>query len=267
MDVEFRNINYKENNINLINNLNMKLISNKVNTIYDISGNGNIIYSLLNGNIINYDGSILLGKRDLRKKKLSSDICFLDITIDNNILVKDYLANNLKKYNYKIDILDKHIIDSVKVVGLSKDILFSKISEISKGETTLIKLASLLSLNPKIIVMYNPTNNLDSIGIKNLIKIIRILKNRFNKTIILVSSDIEFIHKLSDNIYLINNGEVIKNGNKYDIFTDFDIINKYDIKLPNTILFSKKVLDIKGKRIGYRDDINDLLKDIYRYSR
>ena len=246
MDIEFKNVKYDQ----LISNLNMKLISDKINSIYDIDGNGKIIYDLLNGNINNYDGDILLGKK-----------------IDENITVKSYMEDNLKKYNYKLDILDKHIADSIKMVGLNNNLISRKISELSSGEKMLVKIGSLLSLNPKVIVMYNPIEDLDAPSIKNLIKIIRILKNRFHKTFIFVTSNIEFMHKISDNIYLINNGSLIKYGDKYDIFTDFELLKEHNIILPNTILFSKKVLDKTGKKIGYRDDANDLLKDVYRYAK
>ena len=47
MDIEFKNVKYDS----LINNLSMKLISDKINSIYDIDGNGKTIYDLLNGNI------------------------------------------------------------------------------------------------------------------------------------------------------------------------------------------------------------------------
>ena len=67
MDIEFKNVKYDQ----LISNLNMKLISDKINSIYDIDGNGKIIYDLLNGNINNYDGDILLGKKNI--KKLSNE--------------------------------------------------------------------------------------------------------------------------------------------------------------------------------------------------
>ena len=91
MDIEFKNVKYDS----LINNLSMKLISDKINSIYDIDGNGKIIYDLLNGNINNYDGDILLGKRNIKKLKLSNDMCFLDINIDENITVKSYMEDNI----------------------------------------------------------------------------------------------------------------------------------------------------------------------------
>ena len=95
MDIEFKNVKYDS----LINNLSMKLISDKINSIYDIDGNGETIYNLLNGNINNYDGDILLGKKNIKKLKLSNDMCFLDINIDENMTVKSYMEDNLKKYN------------------------------------------------------------------------------------------------------------------------------------------------------------------------
>ena len=202
------------------------------------------------------------------KKKFGETIKGINyINIDENITVRSYMEDNLKKYNYKLDILDKHIADSIKMVGLNNNLISRKISELSSGEKMLVKIGSLLSLNPKVIVMYNPIEDLDAPSIKNLIKIIRILKNRFHKTFVFVTSNIEFMHKISDNIYLINNGSLIKYGDKYDIFTDFELLKEHNIILPNTILFSKKVLDKTGKKIGYRDDVNDLLKDIYRYAR
>jgi len=116
----------------------------------------------------------------------------------------------------------------------------------------------------KHIVSYNPPtikNNQTFILQKNL------LKNRFHKTIIIVSHDIDLIHKLCDHIYLISNGKLIKDGTKYVIFTDIELLNKYHIATPKVIEFSKKVLEKKNVKLGYRDEINDLLKDIYRYAK
>ena len=42
-------------------------------------------------------------------------------------------------------------------------------------------------------------------------------------------------------------------------------MNKIDFEIPNIIKFQKKVLELKGVKLSNRDNINDLIKDIYRY--
>ena len=126
MGIEFKNVSYNQNGHEIIKSLNIKFITNEINSIYDIDGNGELILNLLNGKIDAYDGSILLNKKSFKKSKLSQDMVCLDSDINMNQLVKDYLTSNLQKYNYKLDILDKHVLDSLKMVGLDKSILPKK---------------------------------------------------------------------------------------------------------------------------------------------
>ena len=90
------------------------------------------------------------------------------------------------------------------------------------------------------------------------------LKNRYHKTIIIVSHDMEFIHKLVDNIIVLNNGEIVLHGNKYQVFSNTRILKKYGLLAPKIMLFRERVLNRKGIRLEYRDEINDLIKDIFR---
>ena len=49
-----------------------------------------------------------------------------------------------------------------------------------------------------------------------------------------------------------------------DVFTNTDIFNKYNIELPTIIKFSELVKLKTNKKIGYYDDIKDLMKAVYR---
>ena len=128
----------------------------------------------------------------------------------------------------------------------------------------IIQLLVFLIYNPKVLILDEPTLNLDSKSISDMIALIKKLKIRYNKTIIIVSHDIEFLHKLVDKIVVLSNGKIVLNNDKYSVFKDTKKIKKYGILPPKIILFETKVLNNKGIKLGYRDEINDLIKDIFR---
>lgn len=157
----------------------------------------------------------------------------------------------------------KKIIDSLKMVGLTPDFLNRKIKTLSQSELYKVALASSLINNPKIIVFDNPFVNLDDNNKKKFIQLIRTIKNRYKKTIIIISNQSDDLHEISDYLFLVDNNKVILEGNKYVFYDQDDILKKQYISLPKIMKFEKMVYNKKGKKIGYRDNINDLIKDIY----
>ena len=73
------------------------------------------------------------------------------------------------------------------------------------------------------------------------------------------------LHMLADYIYIIDDGRVVMSGDKYEIFSSYDKLKSFHIKCPKIMEFSHLVKKKKGINIGYRDDMNDLMKDVYRY--
>lgn len=191
--------------------------------------------------------------------KLLSGINIDDFFLDNKNTVREQ-ANFYVGKKYKNN--EKRIVQSLEMLNLDKSFLDKEVSKLSSSEKQKSLLLTSIALNQKMVVLDEAF--LDSKEQNNLIKIIREFKNEGKKTVLITSNDINFLHKISDYVYIIDNGSVITSGKKYDVFTDFELLNKYNIDVPNVIKFSKMVFDKKGKKIGYRDDINDLLKDIYR---
>lgn len=265
MEIELKNVDFTYEKINyekkeVLKNINMKFEAGKITSIIGKSGSGKTtLLELIDNIIVPTKGEIII--EDVNK------IGFLFQFPEEqffNQTVKKELEVILKLSDYKKDI-NKRIHDVLEMVNLSEDYLNKNPFNLSSGEKRKLALASVLILNPKIILLDEPTIGLDDKDKNEMIKLIRMLKNRYNKTIIIASHDMNFIHKITDYIYVLDNKKIIMEGDKYTIFKQEEKLNKIKIKVPNLISFSNKVLKTKKIKIGYRDDINDLIKDIYRY--
>lgn len=185
----------------------------------------------------------------------------LDDSFFNKTVYKE-IEFYIDKYNYKVKQKNKRIEDVMLMVGLDINYLYEDPQNLSSSEKFLLSLACCLVYNPSLILI--DEIRLDNSGKTNLIKLIRKLKIRYKKTIIIATSDANFLHKIVDYVYVLHNNKIVLKGDKYTVFANRKI-NKYNIKPPKEIEFSNLVYDMKNIKIGYRDDINDLIKDIYRF--
>ncbi len=184
--------------------------------------------------------------------------------IDNKKYAEDIYLN-VKLFFLETGCSLKKIKQSLILAGLDISILNKNYFELSSSEQTKIRIAK--ALLSKEVHLINPTKNIDSKSKQNLVKIIKLMKLRYNKSVVITSRDTDFLHQVADYIIVMIGDNIVTEGPKYKIFTDEELLKKYKIKMPTIIYFSKLVQKKKNINIGFRDDINDLMKDIYRYVR
>jgi len=283
MEIKYDNVSYIYNAKTPLKKVALKDIDlvikeGKVNALIGTSGSGKTtLIELLNSLLVPTSGSVTVDEDVIGPKGHIKNINALRRKVGIvfqfpeeqffNLTVKKEIEFGLLSFNYRTKEKDKRVSDALKMVGLDDSYLERDPFKLSNGEQRKVAIASILVFNPKVIVFDEPTIGLDYDSKKNLIKLIRMLKNRYNKTIIIISHDIDFIHSISDYVILLDNGKLILTGDKYDILANPTCLKHYDIPMPKVVEFAYKALKNKGIKMGYRDDINDLLKDIYRYVR
>lgn len=281
MEIKFEQVYYKYKNQNdnfAITDLNMNLPKHQINAIIGPNGSGKTtIAELMNALILPTQGQIKIGKFIIKPNKKMKDINNLrknvglvfqfpeDQFFHNT--VKEEISFGMKNFEYKLDSLEQRIKDALIMVGLNETYLDKNPLELSNGEKRQVALASVLAFNPKVLILDEPTIGLDSKSRNNLITILRKLKNRYNKTIIIISHDLDMLLKLVDHVSVINKGKLILEGNKFEVLKEEELLLSLGLEPPKIIAFENLVKNKKEIKIGYRDEINDLIKDIYRYAR
>ncbi len=279
MEIKFENVNYNYTKINyeekkVLSNINFSVKTGTINSIIGPNGCGKTtLLELISLLIKPTNGKIKIDQVTITNKTENLEIVRKKIGYISQVPIEQFFCDTvyqelksiLQMNGYKDDHIDKRIHDVLLMVDLEEEKLISNPNFLSHGEMRKLAIAEALILNPKILVLDEPTVNLDSKSKSNFIKLIRLLKNRYGKTIIIASHDMDFVHKVSDYIYVLFNQKIVMQGTKYEIFKDPQKLKKYNLIPPKVMLFSDKVLTKKNIKIGYRDEINDLLKDIYRY--
>ncbi len=277
MVIKFDNVTYKENIMTplektYIKNLSLIINENKITSFIGDSESG--IYKL--GDLINASSYVTSGKikvlnyindgRTIKKVNiLRMNVGLVKLNKDEmlfNKTVKDELEFGIKYFKYKTEKKSVRVPDALKLVGLTSDYLEKNIKDLTLSEIRKVSLASVLIFNPSIIIIEEPTYGLQNKDREDLKKLLTMLKTKYNKTIILLTKDTDFIYGLTDEVFIMNKGSIVSHGGK-ELLENEDLINTYNLKAPEIIRFINYA-NKKNANLTYTSNILDLIKEVYR---
>lgn len=204
--IKIENLTKKIDNKIIFDNLNLDIPSRKITFIVGKSGIGKTtLINLIAGFTKKDSGKIsFLDENGTGIKKPLVDVVFQDfnlitnISSENNILIANNVINRL---------LDpKELEQQAKYVSIETQQLKQKVNNLSGGEKQRIAILRSLSRDSDFILLDEPTGNLD---FENSISVFENLKNiAKNKTILVVSHNLEFAKKYADKIIRIEKGKI-----------------------------------------------------------
>lgn len=155
------------------------------------------------------------------------------------------------------EMLEKILEFSTKVD--MQDFLDREPQTLSGGQKQRVAIAGILALNCDIIILDEATSMLDPEGTKEITDLIIELKEKYNKTIIMITHDLALANR-SDYILVLKNGHVIKEGKPKDVFIDRELLKSSNLDVPFSLRF---YLEAKHSDVLNKDE--RLMEALWEY--
>lgn len=267
MAIIINNVSY----LDKLKNITYTFEDNKITSLIGASGSGKTLLSyLITGLVLPTEGTIsvegnIIDNTTKDFKYIRRVIGYVFQNPEEQFFtnaVKEELEFSLKKYKYKLDKMDIQVLNSLKMVGLNEDFLNRNPFTLSGGEKEKLAIAIALSLNPQILILDEPTIYLDNKSTNELIDLLKKIKEKYKKNIIIISNDIDFINRISDNIVMLKKGQINLDINKTKLLNNMDKIKKSSMEIPKILEFINMAEKYKNKKFTYTDDLEKLVSEI-----
>lgn len=152
----------------------------------------------------------------------------------------------------------------IKVVGLDETMLERSPLDLSGGQKRRVAIAGILAMDPQVLVLDEPTAGLDPQGARSMMHLFMNLNKQMNKTVLIVTHDMEHVLNYCDNVVVVNHGEILQKTSVHEFFRKTDLLKQLNI-LPPAIIRTREMLNQRGFHLS--EDIMDipsLAKEILR---
>ena len=143
---------------------------------------------------------------------------------------------------------------SMEAVGLDYELYRNKSPfDLSGGQKRRVAIAGVIAMEPKVLILDEPTAGLDPKGRDEILEQIKILHKEYGMTTILVSHSMEDVGKLAERIIVMNGGKVELNGTPSEVFVQTEHLESIGLGVPQVTYLMKAL-----KKAGF-----DVSEDVY----
>lgn len=190
----------------------------------------------LNGLLKPSKGKVFVDGVDTTKTSIASlakNIGFVFQNPDSQLFsesVEEEIAFALKNFGFEKDVVEKRVTWALNLLSLAE---YRKTSPfmLSGGERKRVALASVLAWDPKILVLDEPTIGQDYQQKEKLRQFIMQMKTQ-EKTVIIVTHDVEFVAECSPRVLLMREGRVVADGEAREVLSNQDVLAQASIVPP-----------------------------------
>jgi cobalt/nickel transport system ATP-binding protein len=141
--------------------------------------------------------------------------------------VRDDVAFGPANLGLKGAALEQRVMDALDKVGMA-DFVDRPPHHLSFGQRRRVAVATVLAMEPEILVLDEPSSNLDPASRRELAEILRGL----DVTVLMVTHDLPYAFELCPRSVVLSDGVIVADGSTYDVLTDDDLMARHRLELP-----------------------------------
>ncbi|HCJ4362899.1 TPA: ABC transporter ATP-binding protein, partial [Listeria innocua] len=259
--IRFENVTKQfDNDPPVLDNVSFEIEKGKFYTLLGPSGCGKTtILRLIAGFLEASEGQIYLGDKVINQipaNKRPVNTVFQDYALFPHLNVYENVAFGLRIKKLKKDAIDKKVQEALRFVNL-KGYEKREISEMSGGQRQRVAIARAIVNEPEVILLDEPLSALDLKLRTEMQYELRDLQKRLGITFIFVTHDQEEALAMSDEIFVLNKGEIQQSGTPIDIYDE--PINKFvaDFIGESNIVNGKMIQDFEVEFVERRFECVD----------
>lgn len=146
--------------------------------------------------------------------------------------------------------ITKRVKRSMEMVGLDYETYRDKSPfDLSGGQKRRVAIAGVVAMEPKVLILDEPTAGLDPKGRDDILAQIKTLHDNYKMTIVLVSHSMEDVGKLAERIIVMNKGKVQLEGTPAEVFKEVDTLESIGLAVPQ-VTYLMRALREKGFNVS-----------------
>lgn len=159
-------------------------------------------------------------EKEIKQLRLKTSMVFQNYNLFKNKTVLDNVMLPMTSVQkLEKDEAKKNALQYIDQVGLM-DKINEYPSRLSGGQQQRVGIARAMAVNPKLILLDEPTSSLDSELVLGILEILKNLANEHKRTMIIVTHEMRFARDIADRIVFIDDGKIIEEGTPEVLFTN-----------------------------------------------
>ena len=282
MQISLKNVSYTYNYKTpyareVLKDINLNVEEGSYTVIIGKTGSGkSTLIEHINGLLLPTHGEVLVNnvlitnpkskkeKRELAKrlKVLRQDVAvlfqFSEQQLFETSVLKDIIFAPLN-YGISEERAISKAKELIKLVGLDESYLDKSPFELSGGEMRKVALCGVLALEPKVLILDEPTVALDYKSREEIMTMVKKLKDELNMTIVLISHNMNYVLEYADKVFVLKNGKINFEGTVEELFEDKQLLKENSLEQPELLKFYNKLQENNIKLDVFPRKYEDLI--------